>query len=429
LKRKLIDSLIQWKTEDNGKPILLTGAKGVGKTYLAYDFAKAFFERICYLNFENNYQVLELLNSQDTATLKDKFMTYFQLNPMDEINQRILILDEISFNTEAIIHLINQELSGIFRYIICISSYPLSQDITLAMKSLCVYPLEFDEFLRATSNEWYIETIQNHYLTCQKIPEIVHKELLALHQLYLIIGGMPGVINEYLNLSTTINVSEQHRFLLGSYRDHIQRDYADSDSLKMLQVYDSIIPQLQKDNKKFQYKLIRKGTTHAMYKEAIAKLCDNSYVVKCNRITTDQIREKSFPADDWSNSHSVANFKLYLPDTGLLNTRRNEEGNRANQKSIYDKVLLENYLAGSLQTKHYPFVFWESESMAKVDFIYQKDNQIYPVEIFDSENTRSKSISVLKQCCEFPYAIRISSRNFEYSNQIKYVPYYAVFCL
>ena len=140
MKRKLIDSLIQWKTEDNGKPMLLTGAKGVGKTYLAYDFAKAFFERICYLNFENNYQVLELVNAQDTVTLKDKFLTYFQLNPMDEINQRILILDEISFNTEAILHLINQELSGIFRYIICISSYPLSQEVTLAMESLCVYP-------------------------------------------------------------------------------------------------------------------------------------------------------------------------------------------------------------------------------------------------------------------------------------------------
>jgi predicted AAA+ superfamily ATPase len=90
---------------------------------------------------------------------------------------------------------------------------------------------------------------------------------------------------------------------------------------------------------------------------------------------------------------------------------------------------LENYVAQSLKAKNYLFAFWESESMAKIDFIFLRSQDIIPVEIFEGDNTRSKSISVLKQKCSFPYAVKISSRNFEFSNQIKYVPYYAVFCL
>jgi predicted AAA+ superfamily ATPase len=93
------------------------------------------------------------------------------------------------------------------------------------------------------------------------------------------------------------------------------------------------------------------------------------------------------------------------------------------------KALLENFVAQSLHNKGYQLAFWESDSMAKIDFLIRKDNQFLPIEIHSSDNTRSKSINVFKQKCDFHYAVKISSKNFEFSNQIKYVPYYAVFCL
>jgi predicted AAA+ superfamily ATPase len=431
LKRKLIDELIEWKTLNTGKPILLTGAKGVGKTYLAYDFAKAFFEQIFYLNFEREPIASRLFLSSDPEKAKEQLIEYYKLDLELPSDNRILILDEISYCEEVMQVLKSIQLPGIFNYIIAISSYPIPEEYKEFIPQLPIYPLEFDEFLRATSNEWYIETVINHFNLNKEIPDIVHKELLALHQLYLQIGGMPSLVNEYLNLSSTVNVAERHNFLIGSYHDYILKDNPDSDALKMNQVFDSLVLQLQKDNKKFQYKLIRKGTTHAMYKDAIRKLTEINYVIKCNRINNEQLLNPTttFKSENWvKDEEANTNFKLYLPDIGMLYTKiAEEQGNSFDHN--HKKALLENYVAQSLQAKNYPFAFWESDSMAKIDFLFVKDKELIPIEIHDSDNTRSKSLSVLKQKCDFPYAIKISSRNFDFSNQIKYVPYYAVFCL
>jgi predicted AAA+ superfamily ATPase len=430
LRRKIIDELIRWKTEDEGRQILLTGAKGVGKTYLAYDFAKAFFGGIYYMNLEREPKALTLFQERQTDQLISAFVDYHKINMEDSIENRILILDEISYCTEVVELLKRKELSSVFRFILCISSRPISPEASSGLKELRVNPLEFDEFLLATSNEWYIESIQTHFQLNRKIPEIVHKELLAFHQLYLQIGGMPAMVNEYLNLMAAVNVSEQQNFLIGSYHDSIIRDNPDSEALKMNQVYDSIPFQLLKENKKFQYKLIRKGTTHAMYKDAIRRLMEEHFILNCNRISSEQLAEpiKTFQSADWRNVELNTTFKLYLSDTGLLHTKIAEV--MEDNLSVYSqKALLENYVAQTLQAKSYPFAFWESDSMAKVDFIFLKNQTLLPIEIFENENTRSKSISILKQKCEFPYSIKVSSKNFDFSNGVKYVPYYAVFCL
>lgn len=439
MKRKIIDVLIEWKDKaDNNnkrKPILLLGAKGVGKTYLAYDFAKSFYEQIIYLNFE-----------QDKTLIK-RFQQEMMITHEEELSdRRILILDEIPPSQEIIDTIINLQNTGTYPYIITISSNPILEEMKSGFQSIAVYPLEFDEFLTATGNEWYIEVIMQHFTSNKKIPDIVHKELLTLHNLYLQIGGMPAVINEYINMSSLINVPEQHQSLISSYHRDIELSSTESDALKMKQVYNSIPLQLLKDNKKFQYKLIRKGTTHAMYKDAIHTLAEKSYVIKCNKIanaffhheTKDSLANSTIDLYEFiqSNEEANTNFKLYLSDVGLLSTKIAEEicsedkdKIKVSQQKNRDKAILENYVAQALQARNYPFGFWESESMAKIDFLIQKENAIIPIEIHCSENTRSKSISVLKQKCKIPYAIKISSKNFDFKNQIKYIPYYATFCL
>ncbi len=430
MKRKAIEELIKWKKQNNPTPVLLTGAKGVGKTYLAYDFAKAFFERIFYVNFEREPERMKGFLSCIADKKIQKFQDFFHIIPEEEKQARILIMDEISYCDDLRKYGLPKILSEIFDFIIMISSCPLSKDITKCMTKLPIYPMEFDEFLRAIGNEWYIDLIGLHYISNKKIPDIVHKELLELHQLYLQIGGMPGVLNEYINLSSVINLSEQHSFLIGTYHDYIMRDYSDSDALKMKQVFDSLSCQLTKDNKKFKYNLIRKGTTHLMYKDAIQKLCDIHYVIKCKRITTEQLNKPGDFFDlrnDFTDDTNI-NFKLYFPDTGFLYTKITETIGIP-EKNNFKISLLENYLAQSLQAKQYPFAFWESDSMAKIDFVIYKDKELLPIEIFKDNTTRSKSINILKQQCDFPYAIKVSSRNFEVGNHIKYVPYYAVFCI
>lgn len=431
MKRKVIDELIKWKKLGGNQPILLTGVKGVGKTYLAYDFAKAFFEDILYYNFERDPGSSELFQSittENSEAIKLKFPGLLNIPS----GNRLLILDEIKYCEAAIKLVNNPAFREHFPHIIAISSSPLAEADHLNFEKLPIYPMEFDEFLRATGNDWYIEAIITHFHTNKKIPDIVHKELLALHELYLKIGGMPSLINEYLNLSSLVNISELHGFITGSYHDYIQQEYANTDSLKMIQVFDSIPQQILKDNRKFQYKLIRKGTTHSMYKDAIRQLTEIGYVIRCNRISSDQLAQESFWLTEAGNnsesSNENNNFKLYLLDTGILNSKITKA--HPGKERIYSqKSLLENYIAQTLQAKHYPFGFWESDSMARVDFITRREGELLPIEIFEGANTRSKSISVLKQKCSFPYAIKVSQKNFELSNQIKYVPYYAMFCI
>ncbi len=443
LKRNAIDQLICWKTEANRLPVLLKGAKGVGKTFLAYDYAKAFFQHIYYINFEREPQLAELFHETGEKAPGYRLMDYFQKEvPQEEgaqteeekpLGDRVLILDEISFSREAMTAVQEGRLQPVFEYIIVISSHPLPEELSRNYIQLSIRPLEFDEFLKAIGSDWYVEAIANHFQADKKMPEIVHKELLALYQLYLQIGGMPGSINEYLNLQSSVNVSEQHSFINGSYRRDILRDNNDSDALKMNQVLDSLVYQLMKDNRKFQYKIIRKGTTHTMYREAIHRLCEQNYTIRCSRISPEQLTQpsQSQPSPDASSFYEDGentNFKLYLPDTGVLYSQLVEVQGKENMNK-YEKVLHENCVAQSLSAKNDLFFFWESNSTAKVDFILLRDGELLPIEIFTGENTRSKSISVLKQNCAFPYSIKISSRNFEFTNDTKYVPYYAVFCI
>jgi len=428
LKRNIIDELIKWKSEDNNRPILLTGLKGVGKTYLAYDFAKAFFEFISYINLEHDKDILNLFECKNLSLFKERLVACLRLDLSIPPESRILIIDEIGDCPNALDMIRGCDISDIFRYIILISSKPVNRKPDNIIE-FHVNPLGFDEFLIATGNEWYIEAIVTHFYSNKNIPDIVHNELLEFFRLYLQTGGMPGAVNEYLNMASLVNVQEMHSFLIGLYRDRINREYSDSEALKMLQVFDSLACQLAKENKKFQYRLIRKGTTQSMYKDAIQKLCDDKYIIKCCRISSDQLlNPAAILTGRWESMDSTTNFKLYYPDSGLCHTQLIKTYGRPLDKAC-KKAILENFVASSLAANNYTFGFWESEAMSKIDFIYIKDNYILPIEIFDSDNTRSKNISVLRQKCSFPYAIKISSKNFDYRNHIKYVPYYAVFCL
>lgn len=421
MKRNIIDKLILWKRTKKHKPVLLTGSKGVGKTYLAYDFSKAFFEHTIYINFEHNNNVKNIFELSDPMDIKEKLIEFnfiINHNKADgEINlsQAILILDEISLKDSILEKIDLLHKKGVFPFIIMIRSTSTDVELQKHLKNIMhipIYPFAFDEFLKANNFDWYIETIKTHYINNKKIPDILHKELLQLHGLYLQIGGMPTAINEYINQSTTINISEQHNILVGSYYNYILKSNMDKEALKMKQVLDSLPLQLKKANKKFQYKIIRKGTTYAMYKNAIDNLVEGGYCLRCDKI----------------KSNSSNSFKLYMHDVGLLYTGLTGEAVQC-KKLAMDKALLENYTAQTLHSSGYPLYFWESDSMAKIEFIIKKDNSLIPIEIHPSNNTRSKSISVLRQKIDFPYAVKISSKNFDFSNQIKYVPYYAVFCI
>ncbi|HHT96481.1 MAG TPA: ATP-binding protein, partial [Clostridiales bacterium] len=330
---------------------------------------------------------------------------------------RILILDEIQYlenSSEILDALYKQKL---FPFIIIISSSEnYARTLTFKKTSFKLNPFSFEEFLLAIGDGWYVDTIINHYNSNKILPTIVHQELLDLHSLYIKIGGYPTSINEYLNLSSTINVPSIHKTINNKLISDfsLNQQEQDGSTLKINQVYNSITKQLMKENKKFQYNIIRKGTTQNYFNDAIKDLVDDGYLLLANKINSD---------------HPSTSFKLYYSDVGLLNTEIISSDFKDFNNEIYEKTLLENYIAQVLYNKEYDLMFWESDSIAKIDYIIKKDDMFIPIEIHLGTYTRSKNVSVFKKEYNIPYSIKLSSKNFGLIKGVKYVPYYAAFCI
>lgn len=414
MKRKLINELLDWKESLQKKPIFLTGARGTGKSYLAYDFAKSFYLEYIYINFEREPYLFNLFTSNFDTLISDILKERFHLNDLSE--SILIIFDEIAFCPDImkVIELVSNEALNFD--IIAISStfkdFSIPDNVFIPKQ---LFPLDFEEFLVATGNEWYIEVIKAHYNQDKSLPDIVHKELLALFEVYLRVGGMPLAVNEFINNETEGNVSEQHRILTNSYLFDVIQHTSDGEVLKINQVFSVIDKQLIKENRKFQYTLIRKGATQAIYSDAIQYITNTFYGINCVKL------------NDESNDLKQS-FKLYMLDVGMLYSTIKTRDSIVTE--TIRKGLFENYIAQCLNSKGYNLSFWESSSQAKIDFIILKNQSIIPIEVMISNNTRSKNISVFKTKYNgFDYSIKISTLNFKYSNNVKYVPIYAAFCI
>jgi predicted AAA+ superfamily ATPase len=425
LKRKLIDDLVTWKDSNHNIPVLLCGARGVGKSYIAMDFGKSFYTDYIYINFEQEPYKTALFHHEDNSTIIGELTKHYPV--MDTMDSVLLILDEISYGYGILQEIIRLSTVKTL-HIIMISSYEEDRINPLEIKRMNLYPLDFEEFLGAIGKEWYIEVIKTHYNLNKKVPDIVHKELLTIFQDYLLIGGMPSAVNEFISLENQFNVKEQHKLLLNSYLEDIPENY---DSLKIRQIITSLDKQVVKDNQKFQFTLLRKGATLGIYSDALMFIQKSYYGIICKKAGEEDI-ETTENILNLPDGHS--RFKLYLQDTGMLNTliHKNLYGdiklNLTKEKII--RGLYTNYVAQCLTANGYQLFFWESNSQAKIDFIIKKNNCYVPIEVKISENTRSKNVSVFRtKYFHINESIKISTKNFDYTNDTKYVPVYAAFCI
>jgi predicted AAA+ superfamily ATPase len=428
LKRKLISKLLEWKEQTDKKPLLITGAKGVGKTYLAYDFGKSFYDNIVYFNFETEPEIYNKLLSQSESDSNEQFRDGYHFSESDK-SSILAILDDYDFcqDKDACLTLLRRVFTDCDLLCICNSlhSNGLSDD---SFYKLCLYPLDFEEFLTSIGDKWYIDAIIEHYETNKKLPDIVHNELLNLLELYLMVGGMPLAVNEYMNTGGFYNVPNQHSILLNSYlADKQAKDAAEA--LKIRQIIGTIPAQLYKQNKKFQFTLIRRGATQTMYAEAMENLIRSGYGIVSPRAEDTLLMEGILQnSDEKKKTFEVHNFKLYMLDVGILHTLFKKDADF--EQTMIRKGMLDNYIAQSLIANGYEMSYWESASSAQIDFIIRKDSNILPIEVWSNEYTRSKNISILKnKCKQLEYSIKVSTRNFHYQNDIKYVPLYAVFCI
>lgn len=404
----MINKLLEWNELDNQRSILITGGKGVGKTYLILDYAKAFYQNYIYINYELNANSLNKADSKGiSANLIFDYIS--QLNSLEPV---LLILDEVSFFGD-FMNIIDGLKNTKQIKIIVISSSNIPK-IKEAFVTLILYPLDFEEFLLAVNKEWYIGVIKEHFSSNLKIPDIVHSELLKLCDSYLRIGGMPLAVNEYISTGTELNIPQIHKLLLNSYLSDISVENQESGGLKIGQILKTLPVQLGKSNKKFQYSLIRKGATKNQYLDAFEYVKDTFYAMDCHRI--DDIDE------------DFLHFKMYFIDTGILYSLSKE--NQIKMTKYFRKGLLENFIALHLCIRGYQLHFWESESQSKIEFVINQESVLFPIEVISDNNTRSKNLSMFKnKYSNVTETIKISTRNFAYDKHVKYVPLYAVFCI
>lgn len=425
LRRKIIDKLIEWKHLPDRKPLFLLGSSGVGKSYLAYDFGKSFYNHVIYMDSSKLVTLKEEDNKKD-LNLSFYFQdTYkFTLTTDERV---LLIIDDIDLSR----HLedLKEAISIIKRLVqydlLLITNYwnPIWER-EIDGSFLTLYPLDFEEFLLAINKEWYIESIKIHYESNKKLPDIVHNELLALYDTFLRIGGMPLAVNEYISCESFFNISKQHELLYCSFLSRLEEYGGEQDIYRIKQIFLAMPNQLAKDNQKFKFNLIRKGATYGMYLDGIQFLKNSFSAIPCYKIEDEQLSDflRLSKLFGWESNKS---FKLYQSDAGLLYTRFIKNLGSVNTKALYD-----NHIAITLLSKGYPLIFWESGSKAKLDFLLIKGSDMIPIEVKNSHHTRSKSFSVFKQFYpDTKEMIKLSTRNFHISNQVKYVPVYAAFCI
>lgn len=431
MKRKIIDQLIAWKAKVNRMPLIVNGARQIGKTYSINEFGKLYFENTIYLNLETSPTIRALFEGElSPPTLIQAIESI--VNIRITAHNTLIFIDEIQASERALTAL-KYFYEQAPQYFIIAAGSLLGVAINREKYSfpvgkvdeLNMYPMDFEEFLWAKNMNVLAEEIQTHFKLQKALPEFLHLQALELYNQYCIIGGMPGVVNDFLQNNSFLTVKDIQSRILNEYIADMAKYANSATSIKIRSCYNSIPSQLAKENKKFQYKVVKKGATATIFGESIEWLIYAGIALKCERIEQAVIPIKAYQV--------FSDFKLYMGDTGMLTMHSGLPAQMLvasiSTENTFLGAIAENFVAQELAAKQTPLFYWKSDDTAEIDFVMQKETDIIPIEVKKGIRTRSRSLSVFLQKYKAPYAIRISQKNIGFENNILSVPFYAVFCM
>mgnify|MGYP004568360039 FL=1 len=430
MRREIKNELIKWKDSANRKPLIVHGARQVGKTYIIKQFGKEYYDNLIYVNFETNQEISsQISDSIDAKYIINKLELFYGEKILPE--KTLIFFDEIQANERALTSLKYFYEEAPEYHIIAAGSllgiainrekysFPVGK-----VQMINMYPLSFKEFLIAVNRENLITEIEKHFETNERMDNDIHELCLKLYRTYLIVGGMPEVVQTYLNEEKIISTIDVQSEILMSYERDMTK-YADNGlSNRIVSAFDSIPVQLAKENQKFQYKVISKGGTSAIFGEAILWLKNSGIVNQVYKV------KPELPLEMYKD---LTAFKLYMSDVGLFVNKARYPLYQIDLSTSPTMIsmgpLTEHYVANELRSKGYESYYWESEGKAELDFIIQKEINIIPIEVKTSTHTKSRSLDLYINKYNPAFAIRISEKNFGFENNIKSVPLYAVFCI
>ena len=430
MERKIYKDLLLWKSKDSRKPLILQGARQVGKTYIVNLFAGREYANSVYLNFEKDKGLSDFFTNLSPEIIIKKISAYKRRDII--AGQTLLIFDEIQACPDAITSLKYFCENAPEYHVIAlgsllgvsvnrgVSSFPVGK-----VEFMTLYPLDFEEYLWARGEESLAHMIRESFSKNEALDLLFHERALDYYREYLFVGGMPEAVEEYNKNKNPDLVRIIQDSILEAYQNDMGKYNKQSEIPKTRIVYKSISTQLAKENKKFKYSDIKHGGRASEFEAAIEWLCLAGIAAQNYRIEQIMLPLSAY--------RSLCDYKFYMSDVGLLS---------ASQDIRFDDILIDNPMFDNFKgglTENYVFCqllinglslyYWTSGNQAEVDFITRIAGDIIPIEVKSKTNNRSRSLKTYIERYSPSYSIRISMKNFGYENGIRSVPLYAVFCI
>lgn len=428
MKRDLYQALLRWKQSTRRKPLVLQGARQVGKTYLLKQFGQTEYTHSLYLNFEEERKLSQYFkNSLNPHTIIQELSVFKQIPIQPE--HTLLIFDEIQECPEALNSLKYFREKANEYHIVAAGSllgvklsrthgFPVGQ-----VNFLMLYPMTFMEFLSALGKTEWREFLES-FTANGSIPEPLHFELIQLLRRYFYVGGLPEAVEVYRNTQDLPAVREVHREVLQSYHLDFAKHAEPHEIMKITRIWDQVPSQLAKENKKFIFTAIKKSARAREYEAALQWLADAGLIIRSFHISAPRI-----PLEGYCDKNI---FKVYCLDVGLLASLCQIAPEAMFEEHAlfteYKGALTENFVAQALVATHHSssLYYWSSPGTAEVDFVMQKDSQTYPLEVKAGTSQHKRSLLVYAEKYHPIVLSRTSLRSFVQEEKIVNYPLYMV---
>ncbi len=437
MRRAISHKLQAWSESSHRKPLVIFGARQVGKTYAIKQLASDRYDSLAYIDFSRDARAAALFDaSLAPAELVPKLEVF--LHTLIDPDRTLIVFDEVQLCERALTslkyfcddapqyHVVAAgSLLGVAlkreRY-----SFPVGK-----VDLLQLHPLSFEEFLWAHGETRLADAIRDAYENAPDQAFALHDRAMQLVHEYELIGGMPEIVSAYVaNDAPGIDAMESARNkqqeINVAYLADMAKYATPTETPRVMAVWNSIPQQLAKENHKFQYKLIKSGGRAAIYENAIAWLDAAGIIMRCTQVT-----EATAPLKTFENSSS---FKIYTADVGLLSAQY--EAIPQDLEPATDKAagfrggITENYVLQQLVASDSSVYYWGTTSKAEVEFIARaKQGDVIPIEVKSGRNVTARSLESFRERYHPPYLVRVSARNFGVGNGIRSIPLYAAWLL
>ena len=426
-----MDYLKEWKSSEHRKPLILQGARQVGKTYSILEFGRTCYENVAYFNFETNPKLNETFAENISPDYLIPILSHIAGQTIIR-EKTLIVFDEVQLCERALTSL-KYFCEDAPEYHIIVAGSLLGVAVNRARFSFPVgkvdmktlYPMDMEEFMLAMGEEQLVELIKKCFQTDAPMPAALHDAAMQLYRQYLVVGGMPECVMQFIQTKDYILVRNTQNTILASYLNDMSK-YNNLHEIKKTRLaYDNITVQLSKKNTRFQYKLIKKGGRASEFENAIEWLCLSGIVSQVYKV--EQIKK---PLE---NYRDIDAFKIYVSDLGLLCAKKELMANdilyMVKELDDFKGGMTENYVNVQLSINGYHTYYWESARGAEIDFVIQREGKLIPIEVKSADNTRAKSLKIYMDTYEPDYAIKLSAKNFAFEDRKKIVPLYAAFCI